>query len=215
VTPGIPERRFVTVEGIEGSGKTTLLQRMAGHLEQCGHRCRVTREPGGTRLGEQIRTLLLDPRSRDLEPMAELLLYVADRVQHVQQVIRPALADGWTVLCDRYLDATLAYQGYGRGHSLEFIRRLHADAVGAVVPDLTILLDVDPEVGLERAWGQVAAGDRPAAEMRFEAEALAFHQRVRAGYLELARGEPGRFRVVAADGDPQTVWRKVQEMLGP
>jgi dTMP kinase len=189
---------FITFEGIEGSGKTTLLPLVAAHLARRGHDCLLTREPGGTPLGGQIRSLLLNPDNDDLDPHAELLMYTADRVQHVRTVIAPALAEGKVVLCDRYVDATRVYQGLARGLGLELVDRLHDLAVGGLLPDLTVLLDLDPEVGLSRAWRQVHHGERSGRETRFENEAFQFHQAVRAGYKELAAQFSERFHVVDA-----------------
>ncbi|MFH1984936.1 MAG: dTMP kinase [Pseudomonadota bacterium] len=200
---------FITFEGIEGSGKTSLMPRVAAHLEQQGRRCLITREPGGTPIGRQIRAILLDPNSGDLDPGAELLLYTADRVQHVRTVIAPAIADGRVVLCDRYVDATRVYQGLARGLGLDSVDRLHQAAVGGMLPDLTVLLDLDPEIGLARAWRQVKHGERSGEETRFEKEALHFHRRVRDGYRLLAAGAPERFCVIdaaaAADAVAQDV----------
>jgi dTMP kinase len=137
--------------------------------------------------------------------MAELMLYMADRAQHVAEVIRPALAAGKIVICDRYGDATLAYQGYARGLPLELIHTLHAAVLGGVTPDLTLLLDLPVHVGLSRAWSQIDSGRRNRGETRFEEEHLDFHRKVRAGYLELARQAPGRYRVIDATGDPDEV----------
>jgi dTMP kinase len=189
---------FITLEGIEGSGKTTQLRHIAAFLESKGRRCVITREPGGTRIGEKIRSILLDPKSIGISPHAELLLYVADRVQHVRELIEPALASGSTVLCDRFSDATLVYQGAARGLDPDLIRRLHALVLGPLTPHLTLLLDLPPEIGLARAWKEIDTGTRDGRETRFEQEALAFHGKVREGYLLLARSEPERFRVIDA-----------------
>jgi dTMP kinase len=189
---------FITLEGIEGSGKTTQLRHIAAFLEKKGRKCILTREPGGTRIGEKIRSILLDPESLGISPHAELLLYIADRVQHVRELIAPALASGSTVLCDRYSDATLVYQGGGRGLDPDLIRRLHALVLGPLKPHLTLLLDLPPEIGLARAWKGIESGTRDGRETRFEQEALVFHRKVREGYLLLARSEPERFRVIDA-----------------
>lgn len=196
---------FISLEGIEGAGKTSQISALVHRLEDRNHRCVVTREPGGTVIGKKIRAILLDPDHRALDPMAELMLYVADRIQHLAQVIEPALASGATVICDRYIDATLAYQGMARGLGRDVIDRIHEIAVGARRPDLTLLLDLDPELGLHRAWSAVDHGGRSVAETRFEKEQLAFHRRVREGYLGLAAEAPGRFRVIDASGSFQSV----------
>ncbi len=189
---------FITFEGIEGSGKTTQIRRIFEFLQNSGHDCVTTREPGGTKIGQQIRAILLDPESKVMDPLTELLLYTADRVQHVKELLKPALSVGKTVLCDRYFDATVVYQGYARGLDLELIHKLHQLLLKGLKPDVTILLDLSPEEGLSRAWEQIDNGSRVAKETRFEEEAVVFHQRVRAGYLELARKEVSRFRIIDA-----------------
>jgi dTMP kinase len=201
---------FITFEGIEGSGKSTQIALLAEALKARGLPHLVTREPGGTPAGESIRALLLDSSTR-LGPAAELLLYAAARAEHLERVIRPALAAGRLVLCDRYLDATRAYQGYGRGLPLAWIESLHALEPLRQAPDRTLLIDLDPALGLERARGR----NRKAAldEGRFEAEDLEFHRRVRAGYLALAQAEPERFRVIDGDAPPEVVQTRIQEAL--
>jgi len=189
---------FITLEGIEGSGKTTQICRLVKFFEARGIECIATRQPGGTLIGENIRSILLDPANSALEPLAELLLYMADRAQHINELIRPALKMGKTVICDRYFDATLVYQGFARGLSIELIGQLHQLLFDDLKPDVTLLLDLPPQVGLERAWQQLNNGQRSGDESRFEAEAVAFHEKVRAGYLELARLEPERFRIIDA-----------------
>ena len=204
---------FITLEGIEGSGKSTQIQTVSDWLTAAGYDCLATREPGGTPIGSQIRSVLLNPQNRDLAPVAELLLYAADRAQHLERVVRPALAAGTAVVCDRFFDATLVYQGYARGLDKAMIRRLHQLACGGLVPDLTLLLDLRPSVGLARAWRRIDAEAAGGAESRFEAEALAFHERVRAGYLDLARREPARFVIVDAAAAATTVGRQIQDAL--
>lgn len=201
---------FITFEGIEGSGKTTQIGLLSRALHARGIAHVLTREPGGTPAGDRIRSLLLDPATR-LSAPAELLLYAAARAEHLERVIRPALAAGRMVLCDRYLDATRAYQGSGRGLPLDWIEAIHALEPLRLAPDTTLLLDLDAAVGLERARGRNARGGQN--EGRFEAEDLPFHRRVREGYLALAKSEPERFRVVDASGDPEAVQRRVQEAL--
>jgi len=189
---------FITLEGIEGSGKTTQISRLVELFEDRGIECVTTRQPGGTLIGENIRSILLDPANSALEPLAELLLYMADRAQHINELIRPALKKGKTVVCDRYFDATLVYQGFARGLSIDLIGQLHQLLFDDLKPDVTLLLDLSPQVGLKRAWQQLNNGQRSGDESRFEAEAVAFHEKVRAGYLELARLEPDRFRIIDA-----------------
>jgi len=204
---------FVTFEGIEGSGKTTQIRYAAEFLTAAGHQCLVTKEPGGTGLGRQIRAILLDPENRGIDPVSELLLYAADRNQHIQTLIRPALVEGQTVICDRFHDSTVVYQGYARSLDMGLIEDLHTRLLADLRPDMTFLLDLDPEVGLRRAWQQVSLGDRTDRETRFENEALSFHQKVRAGYLDLARREPARFIVVDAAQDEDAVKEVILKVL--
>lgn len=208
-----PPGRFVTFEGIEGTGKTTQIDRLHRRLTDAGWSVTVTREPGGTALGREIRAVLLDPGNLWISPLAELLLYVADRAQHLEEIVLPALERGETVVCDRYVDATLAYQGYGRGLDLDTIRRLHGREPLDLKPSRTVLLDVDPALGLERARDRNARSGLDRTEGRFEAETLAFHRRVREGYAALAEAEPLRFRVVDAAGGVDEVERGVLEAL--
>ncbi len=197
--------RFITVEGPEGSGKTTQVARLAEHLRGRGHDVLVTREPGGTPLGEELRTLLLARRSRSepIDPLTDALLFEAARRQLVEHVVRPALAAGILVVCARFSDSTLAYQGYGAGLPLELLRTIDAAATGGLEPDLTLLLDVPAEVGLAR---------KDASEVtRFEADHdLAFHRRVRDGFLALAAAAPARFRVIDATATPDAVADEVR-----
>lgn len=204
---------FITLEGIEGSGKTSQVRAISRWLAAAGHACVTTREPGGTSIGGQIRSVLLHPKNEGLAPGAELLLYMADRVQHLETVVRPALAAGKVVVCDRFFDATLVYQGYARGLDREMIRRLHQLTCGGVTPDLTLLLDLDPETGLARAWRRIHKDSTHAKESRFEKETLDFHRRVREGYLDLARQEPGRFCLIDAAADEQTVQAQIEREL--
>jgi len=205
---------FITFEGIEGSGKSSQIALLSEALRARGLAHVLTREPGGTPAGESIRGLLLDSATR-LGPPAELLLYAAARAEHLERIIRPALAIGRLVLCDRYLDATRAYQGYGRGLPLAWIESLHALEPLRLAPDRTVLLDLDPAVGLERARGRNRKAARKAApdEGRFEAEDLAFHRRVRDGYLSLAKAEPKRFHIVDGDAPEDVVQKRIQEAL--
>ena len=211
VSPAAVGPRFITFEGIEGSGKSTQLPRLAATLRTRGLDVVVTREPGGTPIGDQIRGILLHPASV-LGPWSELFLYAAARAEHLEQVIRPALAAGRIVLCDRFTDATRAYQGHGRGLPLDAIEALHGLGPLALEPDRTLLFDLEPEAALGRARGREAAS--AGAADRFERETLAFHTRVRAGYLELARRHPGRFRVIDAGGDVDAVAARVLTALG-
>jgi dTMP kinase len=201
---------FITFEGPEGSGKTTQQERLAGHLRTAGRTVVVTKEPGGTPLADRIRALLLDSSSV-IDPVAEVFLFAASRRQHTMEVIEPALARGEVVLCDRYADSTLAYQGFGRLIDLDRLRSVNDWATGSRHPDLTILLDLPEEAGLSRARFRNASA--PADEGRFEAEDLRFHRRVREGYLALAVAEPDRFVVVDATGTPGEVFDRILNEL--
>lgn len=200
---------FITFEGIEGSGKTTQLRRLAEHLRALGRTVLETREPGGTDVGLVLRGLLLSDPPVTLAPPAELLLYLADRAQHVAERIRPALAAGQIVLCDRFSDSTIAYQGFARGLDLDTVRRLDAFARDGLSPDLTFLLDIDPEDGLRRAHARSGARDR------FETAPLAFHQRVREGLRTLAGAEPRRFRTIDSTKPPHLVAGEIAAEVDP
>ncbi|MDY6824802.1 MAG: dTMP kinase [Thermodesulfobacteriota bacterium] len=191
---------FITLEGIEGAGKTTQVPHIVEFMEARGYLCVVTREPGGTALGAKIRKLLLDPAHHDMVPAAELYLYAADRAQHVGTCILPALRADKIVVCDRFFDATEAYQGHARGLDMNLINRLNpASGPEQIRPDLTFLFDLSPETGLRRAWRRIEENGKDAADCRFENEAVTFHQRVREGYLAIARREPDRFVLVDAE----------------
>ncbi len=203
---------FITFEGIEGSGKSTQIALLHDHLLQQGRTVMLTREPGGTSIGDQIRKVLLDPKNKGLDPTAELLLYAASRAQHLREVILPALAGGVVVLCDRFSDATLAYQGYGRGLSVPTIRELDDIVTGGLKPTLTVLLDIDARTGLGRARGRNAAQGLH-GEARFENEDIAFHTRVRDGYFLLARDEPERIRLVNAARAPEEIQEDIRKII--
>jgi dTMP kinase len=191
---------FITFEGTEGTGKSTQVRLLADDLRAAGRKMIVSREPGGTAFGRALRGMLLDPAGANIAPLAELFLYLADRAQHVREVILPALERGEWVICDRFSDATLAYQGFGRGLDRDFIRDASGRAAGGLVPDLTLLLDLeDVAVGIDRARRRQQGDGTAGLEDRFEHEAIAFHTRVRDGYRALAAAEPQRFRIVPAN----------------
>jgi dTMP kinase len=201
---------FITFEGIEGSGKTSQQKRLAETLRASGRTVLVTKEPGGTPLADRIRAMLLDSASV-IDPIAEVLLFAASRRQHTMEAIRPALGRGEVVLCDRYADSTLAYQGFGRLIDLDRLRTLNDWATDSLLPHLTLLFDLDEEVGLRRARSRNASAI--ADEGRFEAEDLRFHRRVREGYRSLALAEPERFVVIDAGGTSDEVQARVQAAL--
>jgi len=204
---------FISLEGIEGCGKTTQIRLLSAYLDERGQPHMVTREPGGTLIGEKIRSILLDPASKDLVPTAELLLYMADRAQHISELIKPCLGEGKIVLCDRYFDATVVYQGYARGLETRFILDLHRIIFQDLKPDLTLLLDLPPRIGLARAWHELDSGSRSETESRFEEETLNFHEKVRHGYLDLARLEPKRFKVIDASRKMEAVQADIRKVL--
>jgi dTMP kinase len=202
---------FITLEGGEGVGKTTQQALLALQLRQAGYPCLCTREPGGTALGRALREILLhgDP----LTPLAELFLYAADRAEHVQKCILPALAAGQVVVCDRFTDSTLAYQGYGRGLDLQQVRQLNHLATGGLQPHLTLWLDLPPEVGLARkASGRLA---RTGLADRLEQERLEFHRRVHQGFQALAAAEPQRIVRIDAGGSPLEVAARIWSVVKP
>lgn len=197
---------FITLEGPEGSGKTSHLPDLADFLREDGWKVLTTREPGGTAIGDQVRQVLMRTDNTAMNPRAETLLFLAARAQLVDEVIRPALAEGCVVISDRYGDSTLAYQGYGHGNDLATIRQMLAFATGGLVPDLTVLLDVDPAIGLRRKknvgeWN------------RLDAYELAFHQRVRSGYLELVRQEPRRWVTLDASQPRELVQSALRQVI--
>lgn len=202
IAPGV----FITFEGGEGSGKSTQLDRLGSMLQHAGRTVRCLREPGGTHMGEAVRELLLDPANSGMDARAELLLYEAARAQLVAEVIEPALAAGEIVLCDRFYDSTTAYQGYGRGITLQEIAALNHSASAGLKPDRTLVFDIDPVLGLARATAGQDAD-------RLESESLAFHHRVRDGFLAIAEAEPERVKIVDASGDVETVGSLVAAVL--
>lgn len=206
---------FITFEGIEGCGKSTQIKILEDYLKMRGHATVLTREPGGTAIGEKIRKVLLNAEFKNMLPLTELFLYAAARCQHVGEVIRPALEAGKIVLCDRYADATTAYQGAARAIHKPFLTKIHQLATDDLKPDLTLLLDLPVEIGLRRArerqsenFGRTTDGDR------FENEEALFHEKVREGYLQIAKEEPGRVKIVNALDDIETIHQNVvQEVI--
>ncbi len=203
---------FITFEGIEGCGKTTQVKRLVNRLTQHGIRFISTFEPGGTEIGLAIRKVLLDSRNMGMSPLAELALYEADRAQHVEEIIRPALEQGKWVICDRFFDATVIYQGVARGQDMDLIRLLNERVTGGIRPDITFLLDCPAEIGLARAVRrnkELSADDQG----RFENEEANFHKVVRSGYLELADNDKKRFVVIDATLTEDEVEQHIYKVL--
>lgn len=199
---------FITLEGIDGTGKSTHLRLLVRYLKDSGFRVRATREPGGTRTGEKIREILLSRATRGLTPLAELGLMYAARAQHLDEVVRPALARGEIVVSDRFNDASFAYQGYGRKLGVEAVAAFDRIICGTTQPDLTLLFDLEPRAALARAQKR----ERNSKNGRFEAQGLKFHERVRAGYLALARHDPQRVKVISADRPLREVQAEVRRI---
>jgi len=206
---------FITFEGIEGSGKSTQAKELHKKLNQIGIPSVLTREPGGTEIGASIRKILLDARNTGLSGLAELFLYEADRAQHVEEQIIPALNAGQWVICDRYLDATVAYQGYARNQDTGLLNALNKHASHGLLPDVTFLLDCPVEYGLKRARNREAAlpANKEFGFDRFENENFLFHEKVRAGYLAIADENPDRFFKISAIGTIEKVKEKVWEVI--
>lgn len=202
---------FISLEGIEGAGKTTLIQKMIAHFHHLGKDVLLTREPGGSELGKKLRGIILNAEEK-ICPSAELFLFLADRAEHVQTCIKPALEQGKIVLCDRFTDSTVAYQGYGRGMDIAELKMLNSLATQGIAPDLTIILDLDPQIGLARANARNKEQNLTVKEGRFEAETLEFHQKIRAGFLAMSR-EEDRFFVVNAEQSAEQVFEIVCEKL--
>jgi len=203
---------FITFEGIEGCGKTTAIKYVAQYLKKMGHDVILTREPGGTKIGDRIRKILLSQKSSAMTPKAELMLYCASRAQHVEEIIFPAVHKGKIVLCDRFSDATLAYQGYARGLGVKEVKSLNKIACRGLEPDLTILLDVDVRTGLRRAMRRNDENNGW-DEGRFERESEEFHNRVREGYLKLAQKEKKRIKIIDSTvGEKEMVYNAVKEV---
>ena len=203
---------FITFEGVEGSGKTTQIQRLRRYLTKKGIRCRITREPGGCPISEKVRKILLDPRHREMVGLAELFLYEAARAQHVKEVIKPILKKGDTVLCDRFSDATVAYQGFGRKLDDGWIEKLNLYSTEGIKPDITFLLDCPSAIGLKRAVDRNRV-QRKEKEERFEREEIQFHRRVRRGYLSIAKKEPHRVKVIDTRQGEDKAFEKIRKIV--
>jgi dTMP kinase len=197
---------FVTVEGTDGCGKTTQITNIVDYLSSLGCRVILTREPGGTRISENIRSIILDPAFTEMHSITELMLYSAARAQLVEQVIKPAIANCETVICDRYVDSFYAYQGYGRGLDMEMLKQITSLAINNTMPDITFFFDLDPEIGLRRRMN-AANGDR------IENEQIEFHRRVYYGYRQLAKENPDRIKTIDASRSVDEVWEDVRRQL--
>lgn len=198
---------FITLEGPDGSGKTSQVQPLAEYLRDKGYPVYTTREPGGTAIGDQVREILMSMKNTGMNPRTETLLFCSARAQLVDEVIRPHLEKGDIVLCDRYADSTLAYQGYGHGNDLDLLRKVLNFATGGLVPDLTVLMDIDSEIGLGRRKSGGGEWNR------LDAYQLELHQRVRAGYLEMAKAEPERWVIVDASPAPGVVQSALRQVV--
>lgn len=204
---------FITFEGIEGCGKTTQISLLKEYLEQKGYSVVATREPGGTQIGDSMRTILLDSRNTHIDIKTELLLYEASRAQHIKDVVRPALDKGSIVLCDRFTDATLAYQGYAQRINKDLIERLNQFATDNITPDFTILIDCPVEIGIKRAKKRGATVNQKINEDRFEEKNISFHQNVRLGYLQIAECNSNRIHIVDGREDVSTVQQGIRTVV--
>ena len=209
----MPHGLFITFEGMDGSGKTTQRARLATRLRAAGRTVLETAEPGGTRIGAQIRRILLDSANQELSPSAELLLYFASRAQNVDEAIRPALARGEVVLADRFTDSSLVYQGFGRGLGAENVLALDRIACRGLAPDLTLLLDIDAETSLGRAYARNAA--ETSSETRMDEQSLAFHQNVYNAYHALAAREPARIKLIPGNAPPDEIEAAIWRLVSP
>jgi len=203
---------FITFEGPEGSGKTTQARLLASYLKSQGYETVLTREPGGTEIGDAIRKILLNPDFKDMGEVTELLLLSASRAQNVKDRIRPALERGNIVICDRFTDSTLAYQGFGRRFDIELLMSLNRIATGGIFPELTILLDLPVEEGLARSRALQKEESKAGKGDRIEQEGIDFHRRLREGFLELARRDPKRIRVVTAQDKIESAYKIIKEI---
>ncbi len=200
---------FITFEGTDGAGKTTQIQRLTADLRQTGYDVCLTREPGGTPISEQIRDMLLNPDHSEMAATTELLLYAASRAQHVSEVIKPALEAGKVVISSRFADAMVVYQGYGRGLDLERINHLNRIATDGVTPDVTFVLDLPVEIGLQRVQNSRGGLDR------LEREKIEFHRRLREGYQILAKQEPQRLKIIDSQVNSEQVYAQIQAIIQP
>lgn len=205
---------FITFEGIEGCGKTTQIERLAKRLDKHGIQYIRTLEPGGSEIGKNIRKMLLDSNNKNMYSLTELILYAADRAQHIEEIIRPALDQKKWVICDRFFDATVAYQGYGRGQDMELISSLNEKVTRGVRPDKTLLLDCPEEIGLSRAVKRNKESFQEDQD-RFEREKMDFHRAVRKGYLELASRESERFFIIDASLEEDEVEKQIFDIIEP
>ncbi|KKO51567.1 dTMP kinase [Paenibacillus sp. DMB20] len=199
---------FITIEGGEGSGKTTMIGRLSAYFQNHSIPYLITREPGGIEIAEKIRTVILDPKHTSMDARTEALLYAAARRQHLVERVEPALAEGLTVICDRFVDSSLVYQGLGRGIGMEEVWKINQFAIESRMPDLTLLLDIDPEVGMSRI---MANGERE--YNRLDMESMAFHRKVREGYRKIAERDPERIKVIDASKSPALVEREMIRVL--
>ena len=204
---------FITIEGIEGSGKTVQIEFIKNFFEKIGKEVVITKEPGGSQIGSEIRKILLNPKNKNLNYLSELLLYSADRAQHIEEIISPALQKNKTVICDRFFDSTTVYQGFVRGLDIKLIENLHKIVLGNIKPDLTLLFDLPAEIGLKRAKSQIESGEREIDESRFENELLNFHKKVREGYLQIARKENKRFSIIDTSKSIEEVKKNIEQIL--
>jgi dTMP kinase len=205
---------FITFEGPDGAGKTTQAKYLASLIRSNGGSAILTREPGGTYFGDRVRSILLDPETGEINPLTELLLYESIRAHHVETVIRPALGRGVTVISDRFTDASIAYQGHGRGIPISIVKTLNRIATSGLVPDVTVLIDVNPDSGLRSARGSHRDEAAGGSLDRIESAGRAFHRRVRHGYHDLAKAAPGRILLLKRRRTPESTFREVVRLLG-
>lgn len=200
---------FITFEGPDGSGKTTQIKRLEASLQARGFKVVLTREPGGTVISDLVRALLLDPNHQQMDSRAEILLYAAARAQHVHERIKPLLAGGAVVLCDRFIDASIAYQGYGLGFDPALVEQISLFATAGLEPERTYLLDIEPEIGRARILQRAAANDGAGLD-RIEQKPAAYHEKVRAGFHEIAGFSPERIRLMDANRDPDSIFLEIE-----